>query len=204
MSDIGGSGNKVAVTNLGENFDGVAGIKTRKFLGEIGRSKSSREVTKEPVQTDERWDYILDEYRKTPAYDIRNAQDKNRWSGQNTISNRWYRFKKEPIVVVEQTRWESFNYVFTTLLLVLTIWLILYEKKNNLQLIPLDEYENVIDKYDTISKMSEEEKKKKLDEDKKNLEYYKNIKLASDVTKGLSIAYIVGLGARRIYKRTMW
>lgn len=150
-------------------------------------------------QTNEIWGEIYTLYKETPAYNMGKRCSPYLLSNQNSIYNRFYRFKKEPIVVTEQNIHEWINMGFTLVLLILTIVLILYEKKNNLQLVPLDENNNI---YDINCKLSPEEKEIKIKEDKKNIEYYKKIKLSSDIVKGLSVLYIGSLASVRIFRRT--
>jgi hypothetical protein len=150
-------------------------------------------------QTNEIWDDIYGLYKQTPAYDMKNKCTPYLLSNQNSLYNRLYRFRKEPIVVIEQNIHEWINMAFTIVLLILTIVLILYEKKNNLQLVPLDNNNNI---YDINCKLSSEEKEIKIKEDKKNIDYYKKIKLTSDIIKGISALYIGFLASVRIFRRT--
>jgi hypothetical protein len=145
---------------------------------------------------------ILETYKSTPAYDLKHSYQKTKYklSDENSIPKRFKRFTNEEIVVVEQSMYERFNYGFTAVLLLFTIILMVYEKKNNLHLIPYEH--NIDENCKKLMELSEEEKKIKIEEDAKNVKYYENIKLASDIVKGLSVAYIVGLGIVRIYKRT--
>jgi hypothetical protein len=133
-------------------------------------------------QTNEIWNEIYSLYQQTPAYDMKRKCTPYLLTEQNSLSNRFYRFRKEPIVVIEQNIHEWINMAFTIVLLILTIMMILYEKKNNLQLVPLDKNKNI--------------------DDKKNIDYYKNIKLSSDIIKGVSVFYIGTLASIRIFRRT--
>jgi hypothetical protein len=150
-------------------------------------------------QTNEKWNQIYAIYKETPAYDMQKRCSHYLLSNNNSFNNRFYRFRKEPIIVTEQNAFEWINMGFTIVLLVLTIILIAYEKKKNLQLVPLDDNNNI---YDINCKLSQEEKDKKIKEDKINIEYYKKIKLSSDIIKGLSVLYIATLASVRIYRRT--
>lgn len=152
--------------------------------------------------TNDKNNEIYNLYKTTPAYDIKNSISRTKFSKENSLINRFYRFYDEPIVVVEQSNYEKINTLFTGILFIFTIILMLYEYKNDLHLVQINHDNNILIECEMINKMTDAEKEEKLKSDKKTQDYYNNIKLASNILKGISIFYIVGLGARRIYKRT--
>jgi hypothetical protein len=127
-------------------------------------------------------------YRCTTAYDhITYSQHPSKFTGANSFVNRAKRYWNERYVITEVSNYEMLNYVFTIILMIMTIFLIYYSNyRYNLVLLPKD--------------ILKEQKLTK--EQEKNIEHYNTIQKSTDIIKGISIAYIVGLSLRRIYKRT--
>jgi hypothetical protein len=168
----------------------------------LQRANASKDLIKQlEYSTEQKWKALYDIYIQTPAYNIENAKLTEKWSKGNSLYNRFKRFNKEPVVVIEQNIFEKLNYIFTAVLLIFTIVLFFYEKKNNLLLIPSPN-DSFYDMCNDFVKLSDSDKQKKIAENNLKIQYYQKVKITSDIIKAISIIYIALLTTNRIYKRT--
>ncbi len=140
-------------------------------------------------QMDNLYDIIYTHYKDTPAFDLSNRNKEAAplyFSGANNIPNRAKRWLYEDYIIVEQNNWTRFNYLFTFILVALTIVIIIVIYKNNLVVVP----KNII-KEETMT-----------EDDKKTIRDYKSLDLTYQIISGCSALYIIGLSSWRIFKRT--
>lgn len=136
---------------------------------------------------DKLYDIIYTYYKKTPAYNLSNRnQELSLLSSDNNVSNRFKRWWFEDYIIVEQNAWTKFNYIFTFILLILTIIMIIYIYHNDLILVP-----KKLIKEETMS-----------EDDKNTIRYYDTIELSAKIINGVSAIYIISLSLYRIFKRT--
>lgn len=134
---------------------------------------------------DNLYDIIYTHYKHTPSYNLSNA-NYPLFTRENNIINRAKRFLFEDYIIVEQNNYTRFNYIFTFILIILTIIMILYINHNDLILAPKKIInENIM-----------------TEEDKKVIKYYDKIELSSKIINGVSALYIIILSSYRIFKRT--
>lgn len=154
-------------------------------IGKLERQNARHKVTIEPMNSI--YSDISRKYKHTTSYSLSNAREQSLYSGKNNLKNRFIKFINEDYVIVEQSNYERLNYLFTAILLILTIFLIYYStQRYNLKLVP----ESIIH-YEEMS-----------DEDKYNLNSYNRLNKSINIIKSLSVAYIIGLSTVRIFKRT--
>lgn len=140
------------------------------------------------ISSDELYKEISKLYHCTTAYDhITFSQRANKFTGDNNLKNRIKRWWDEKYVITENNKYEMLNYMFSAILIILTIFLIYYSNyRYKLKLLPVEIL--------NTQKLTEEQEK--------NIKHYNDIQFGTDIVKGISILYITGLTLRRIYKRT--
>lgn len=176
----------VKVLPYDSKTDPTEGIESDNFTPVLYNQGASRNLNdKKRLRVTELNNTSYAYYVKTPAYNLDNAQFPL-FSGENNLINRIDRFRKEKVVVVEQSKAEFFNYVFTFSLFVLTIVLLVLASQYELELVP----KSIINR-DALTETQ-----------KKDLKWYNDVQLSSDIIKGLSVAYLITLGSIRIFKRT--
>jgi hypothetical protein len=134
------------------------------------------------------YDSIYEKYQNTTAYDITKRNQQSLLSNENSIPNRFKRWYNEEFIIVEQNKWNTIQFIFTFILLVLTTIIIWYMWKNELIIVP----QTIVDK----TKMS--------NDDITNLNHYNNMNLSSNIIKGISIFYITIFTSVNIFKRTTY
>jgi len=133
-------------------------------------------------------------YHQTTAYDLNKRHYKPLLTGSNSLINRFKRWKDEKYVIIEQNKYEILDKLFSITLLILTIILIYYAYIYELTLVPKSM--TILDTTD-INGLNEKQL-----EDYNNLKKYNQRQFISDIIKGISAIYVIGLGSTRCFKRT--
>ncbi len=132
-------------------------------------------------------DKIIETYEKTPAYSLNNRnKDQSLFFKNNSISKRINRWYNEKLIITPQDNYEKFNTLLNIILMIFTIILIIYIRKNNIVFAPKDiiNYQNMDNTH------------------KKQLDEYSKLKTISDIIQGIGLTYLLGLGFWRVFKRT--
>lgn len=130
---------------------------------------------------------ILENYKKSNAYSINNVtKDTQLFTGENSLSNRFTRWKDEEFIIIPQNQYESANMFLKLLIMVLTLILIIYIYQHNLIIAPRD-----LVNYDNITETHKNE-----------LKHHNNINLAITVFQVLSFGFLSVSTIWSIFKRT--